>query len=63
VHLPITASVLHYLDGKVDAELFLDTRYCQDTGKVATLLNKCATITADDEYFRNIQLHYTDAPK
>ena len=63
VHLPITRSVLHYLDGKIDAELFLDTRYCQDAGKVVSLLNKCAAITADDEYFRNIQLHYTSAPK
>ena len=61
--LPITGSVLHYLDGKVDAELFLDTRYFQDTGKVANLLNRCATITADDEYFRNIHLHFTSAPK
>lgn len=63
VHLPVTRSVLHYLDGKIDAELFLDTSYCQDTGKVAALLKKCAAITLDDEYFRTIQLHYSDAPK
>jgi len=62
-HLPITRSVLHYLDGKVDAELFLDTSYCQDKGKVSAMLHKCADITVDDEYFRNIQLHLTDAPK
>lgn len=61
--LPISRSVLHYLDGKVDAELFLDTDYCQDKSKVAALLHKCAAITADDEYFRSIQLHYSDAPK
>jgi len=63
IHLPISRSVLHYLDGKVDAELFLDTSYCQDKNKVTALLRKCADITVDDEYFRNIQLHYSDAPK
>jgi len=61
--LPITRSVLHYLDGKVDAELFLDTSYCADKAKVAALLRKCAAITLDDEYFRSIQMHYSDAPK
>lgn len=61
--LPITRSVLHYLDGKVDAELFIDAKYCQDTSKVSSLLRKCSEITADDEYFRNIQLHLSDAPK
>jgi len=63
MHLPITRSVLHYLDGKVDAELFLDTNYCQDTHKVAALSRKCADITLNDEYFRHIQLHFSDAPK
>lgn len=61
--LPITRSVLHYLDGKVDAELFLDTAYCQDRAKVTALLHKCADITHEDEYFRSIQLHFSDAPK
>ena len=61
-YLPISRSVLHYLDGKIDAELFLDRIYCQDTSKVELLLRKCAEITASDEYFRNIQLHYSGAP-
>jgi hypothetical protein len=61
--LPITRSVLHYLDGKVDAELFLDASYCDDKNKVNALLRKCADITGDDEFFRNIQLHYISAPK
>ncbi len=61
--LPITRSVLHYLDGKVDVELFLDARYCEDRSKVSALLRKCAEVTVDDEFFRNIQLHYSDAPK
>ena len=61
--LPISRSVLHYLDGKVDAELFLDASYCDDKNKVSALLRKCADITVDDEFFRNIQLHYSNAPK
>jgi cation diffusion facilitator family transporter len=60
---PITRSVLHYLDGKVDAELFMDNRHCQDQDKISALTIKCAEITLDDEYFRNIQLHFSGAPK
>jgi len=61
--LPITRSVLHYLDGKVEAELFLDATYCQDKHKISAMLRKCADISVDDQYFRSIQLHYSDAPK
>ena len=61
--LPISYSVLHYLDGKVDAELFIDTSYCQDKDKTLELLNRCTEITKQDEYFRHIKLYFTDAPK
>ncbi len=61
--LPIHHSVLHYLSGKVAAELFLETRYCQDSEKMNALLNTCADITQQDEYFRHIKLHFLDAPK
>jgi hypothetical protein len=61
--LPITRSVLHYLDGKVDAELFMDTQYCQDQAKISALSRKCAEITADDKFFRDIKLHFSSAPK
>ena len=61
--LPINHSVLHYLDGKVEAELFLDTVFCQDKDKVLVLAQKCADIALKDKYFRHIQLHFTDAPK
>jgi cation diffusion facilitator family transporter len=62
-HLPITRSLLHYLDGKVEAELFLDTAYCQDQDKLNAILNKCAAITLDDKFFRTIQLHFNNAQK
>lgn len=61
--LPITYSVLHYLDGKIDAELFFDASYCQDKSRVTTLVQKCGEITANDQYFRSIALHYSGAPK
>ena len=61
--LPISRSLLHYLDGKVDAELFFDASYCQDKNKLSALSRQCAEITQNDEYFRSIQLHFSDAPK
>ena len=61
--LPYDYSILHYLDGRIDAELFFDISYCQDKDKILALLNKCSDITQDDEYFRSIKLHLTDAPK
>ena len=61
--LPISRSVLHYLDGKVEAELFLDAMHCQDQGKIIALAKRCAEITVDDEYFRDIKLHFISAPK
>jgi len=61
--LPINHSVLHYLDGKIEAELFLDTVYCQDKDKVTALMKKCSDIALKDKYFRNIKLHFTDAPR
>lgn len=62
-HLPISRSMLHYLDGKVDAELFLDTAFCQDKDKLNALLHKSNEIALNDEYFRSIQLHFNSAPK
>ena len=61
--LPITRSLLHYLDGKVDAELFFDTSFCLDKTKLSVLSQKCAEIVVNDEYFRSIQLHFSSAPK
>jgi len=61
--LPISRSLLHYLDGKVDAELFLDTAYCQDQVKLNALLQKCTEIALNDHFFRSIQLHFNRAPK
>ncbi len=53
--------MLHYLDGKVDADLFLDPVDYQDSNKTEALRSKCAEITADDPYFRTIHLHHSRA--
>jgi len=54
---PSTRIVLHYLSGKVEAELMFE-----DAADIDTLRRACAVITADDVYFRNIQLYSNRAP-
>ncbi len=49
--------LLHYLDGKVDAELILESPQCQDPDSLETLCQRCAEITRDDPYFRNIRMY------
>jgi hypothetical protein len=57
--LPTSARiVLHYLNGKVEAEILLDT-----APDIAGLQHKCSTLIADDPYFRSISLHQAIAPK
>ena len=56
-------TVLHYLDGKVDADLFLDAVIYHDPAKIEALQRKCDEITADDAYFRAIHLHLSHAQK
>ncbi|MDR2195078.1 MAG: cation diffusion facilitator family transporter [Gallionellaceae bacterium] len=45
---------LHYLDGKVDAELFLPLP-C-DEARLATLQRRCAALPKDDRWFREVSL-------
>jgi hypothetical protein len=54
---PSTRIVLHYLSGKVEAELLLDA-----SNDMANLQRKCSLITADDPYFRNIMAYQRPAP-
>ena len=49
--------VLHYLGGKVEAELLLDAEVDMES-----LRQKCAAITHDDPYFRAIRLYRSGAP-
>lgn len=54
---PATRVVLHYLSGKVEAELLLD-----EACDVAALQQACTRIAADDTYFRNIHIYQGRAP-
>ena len=56
-------TMLHYLNGKVDADLFLDPEEYSDAAKTEALKNKCAEIVAADPYFRSIHLHRSHAQK
>lgn len=54
---PSTRVILHYLGGRIEAELFFDVQV-----DFASLRGKCAAITADDPYFHIIHLFKADAP-
>ncbi|ADE13147.1 cation diffusion facilitator family transporter [Sideroxydans lithotrophicus] len=55
---PSARVVLHYLGGKVEAELLFDSQI-----DLEALRDKCRTITASDPYFSSIQLYQGCAPK
>ena len=55
---PDTRIVLHYLGGKIEAELLFAL-----PSDFTELSKKCAAITADDPYFRSISLYQNYAPK
>ncbi len=54
---PSTRVVLHYLGGHVDAELLFDTPV-----DLVAMQRKCAAVTANDPYFRSIQIFLLGAP-
>ncbi len=54
-------AVLHYLEGQVEAEIFLDAAQATDTEKTGLLRKKCAEVSGEDPYFRAIHLHITHA--
>jgi hypothetical protein len=54
---PTARIVLHYLSGKVDAEILVE-----DSTDIVTLQRQCTQIAADDKYFRSIRLYQNAAP-
>ena len=54
--------VLHYLDGKVDAELYLQAGR-QDGARADALQARCDELARDDRWFRSIQVHRSYAQK
>lgn len=62
--LPFDRIMLHYLDGKVEAELFVESANTQlNAALLDAMPAKLTVICADDPYFRAIQLHRCCAPK
>ncbi|MEJ1958961.1 MAG: cation diffusion facilitator family transporter [Nitrosomonadales bacterium] len=60
--LPLgSRTILHYLDGKIDADLFLDQDIYSTPAGIDALQRRCAEITVDDQYFRDIQLYRSSA--
>ncbi|MDZ4201302.1 MAG: cation diffusion facilitator family transporter [Gallionella sp.] len=53
--------IFHYLDGKIDAEIFVDNHLLSER-QTATLQNHCDELTRGDELFRSIRIHRTYAP-
>ena len=53
--------VFHYLDGKVDAEIYLASQ--QPIEEADRLQARCAKLVRDDELFRVIHVHHSRAQK
>lgn len=58
--LPDNRVVFHYLDGKVDAEIYLDASH-QPAGQADALQARCDELVRDDELFRTIHVHRSHA--
>ncbi len=49
--------VLHYLDGKVEAEMYLPAAFCADPGRFDALKAAMNALVAQDGVFRSVHLH------
>jgi cation diffusion facilitator family transporter len=58
---PGQRAVFHYLDGKVEAEIYLDRDFCADAGRLDALQQKVKGLLETDPYFRSIHLRRMDA--
>jgi cation diffusion facilitator family transporter len=54
--------VLHYLGGRVEAEIFLSDTFFSSRDGVSALKTQIASALADDEYFSAVHLHRVHAP-
>ncbi len=54
--------ILHYLSGKVDAEILLTTPSELNNADFLALQAKCESLSAADPYFRKIQIYQHGAP-
>ena len=49
--------VLHYLEGKVEAEIYLDSLCCKDSEKLKAIRSQVSQFVSDNPYFQAIHLH------
>ncbi|TCV86430.1 cation diffusion facilitator family transporter [Sulfurirhabdus autotrophica] len=53
--------VLHYLEGKVEVEIFLSAAFCDDVDIMRGLKSRIMEVVLSDDYFSAIHLHRHDA--
>lgn len=58
---PGQRAVFHYLDGKVEAEIYLDRDFCANADRLDALQQKVKGLLETDPYFRSIHLRRMDA--
>ncbi len=61
--LPIEKTLLHYLNHRVEAEIFVPRELCNDTQCLARIENRLTTRLEHDPYFSAISLNCRIAPK
>jgi len=55
--------ILHYLSGRVEAEILLESSPHLSHAEFVKLQTKCESLSLDDPYFRKIQIYQHGAPK
>ncbi|MFZ5556263.1 MAG: cation diffusion facilitator family transporter [Pseudomonadota bacterium] len=58
---PGQKAVFHYLDGKVEAEIYLDREFCANERNLQSLRQRLDELLQADPYFRSIHLRRLDA--
>lgn len=54
--------VLHYLEGRIEAEIFLSQEFFSGNERLGMLKTEIAKMVQDDNYFRAVHLHRSEAP-
>ncbi len=54
--------VLHYLEGRVEAEVFLPSAFCDEPGRLDALKARIAEMVSGDDFFSAVYLHRCNAP-
>lgn len=55
--------ILHYLEGRAEADIFFTQEFCADSVRLNAIQSDIAEILKDDPYYSAIRLHSTHAPQ